>query len=889
MVRLRASLVALGLTWLALDGCQSPPPTKAQCTTGQFSLTASFDGGVMGECTVIDTSHVELALAPEDEPINPSPWYSFQVSGNGTLTIELDYGAHIHRYPPKISRDGHAWRTLGPITGNPGHRYRFTVEVDGRLLVSAQENHTTQWYDDWAAGLLERYPGIERTRIGHSAEGRPLWAFATRHGAPNTVLLVGRQHPPEVSGAIAMRHFVERLLTHLPTDSDGCLDAPCRFHKETNVVFVPLVNPDGVNRGHWRHNLRGIDINRDWGPFTQPETRAIEALIDRLAETSIVRGFLDFHSTNRNVFYIQAPGFRTSPADFGDTWLAHARERGVYEFEPAPRYTTTLATAKNYMHKRFGVPAITYELGDETNRAAIRQSSNHFADTFVETLYPYGPLYDVVIKGGRIVDGSGAEPFTGDLAIRGDRIVRVERSGAAQMEDAAGEVIDATGLVVSPGFIDPHTHTQDDLADTERALNEPYLRQGVTTVFIGNDGGGLPYLEQVDALDAEGLGTHVGLWVGHGLLRERVVGTKDRPATTGELDTMAQLVTASVEAGALGLSTGLFYAPGSYADTEEVTVLARAAAVAGGRYDSHIRDESDYTMGLQAAVDEVIRIATDAQVPAHIAHIKTLGASVHGQAAAIIEKIATARSNGAAITADQYPWLASGTRLSNALLPRWVQSGGRERMLAQLTGVREGDELFQAMAVNLKRRGGAAKLVVSGVSALRGKTLADIALDAGQHPLFAAIDIIREGDPAVASFVMIEADVEAFMRQPWVMTGSDGSQGHPRKYGSFPRKFRKYVRDKGILTLPEFVHRSTQLTARTFGLCDRGRLAPGYVADIAVWDPETYRSRATYERPAEYADGVVHLWVSGTPTLRNGALTGVNGGYPLRREDCGSE
>jgi len=489
---------------------------------------------------------------------------------------------------------------------------------------------------------------------------------------------------------------------------------------------------------------------------------------------------------------------------------------------------------------------------------------------------------DTLIVGGMIVDGSGADPRPGIIGISGDTIVIV---GDAD-NISATRTINAQGLIVSPGFIDPHTHADADLASSKTSINEAYLRQGVTTVFIGNDGGGGSVAVVRSALEQSGIGTNAGLWSGHGALRNAVVGETNRIATDVELAEMKLRLGNDMKAGALGLSTGLFYAPGSYASTDEIVSLAKVAAAYGGVYESHIRDESNYSIGLVNAIKELIEISERAAIPAHIAHIKALGPAVHGQSKTVIELIRSARDQGLKITADQYPWLASGTRLSNALIPRSVMDGGVERMRARLRESSLVAEMRPQMLANLKRRGGASAILITGDSPYRGKTLKELAEEADMDTLEKAIEIILAGDPAIASFMMLQDDVERLLVEPWVVTGSDGSSGHPRKYGSFPKKYQDYTVKKNLLSISKFVRQSSALTAEIFGLCKRGRLAIGFKADVSIWDPDEYQSKASYEYPTELAMGVVHLLINGELVIQNRKLIGIRHGKVVGPFEC---
>jgi N-acyl-D-aspartate/D-glutamate deacylase len=485
---------------------------------------------------------------------------------------------------------------------------------------------------------------------------------------------------------------------------------------------------------------------------------------------------------------------------------------------------------------------------------------------------------DLLIRGGTVYTGSGP-PFTGDVAIAGDRILAVGR----RLPGAAKRVIDARGMIVAPGFIDPHTHVGEDLAsgDPRTRLIPAFLMQGVTTAFIGSDGGGDPDLARVlGGAAARPVGINYAAYVGFGAVRQQVMGAANRPPTASELERMRSLVAGAMCQGALGLSTGLFYAPQSFARTGEVVALAREAGRRGGTYDSHLRDESSYTIGLAAAVDEAIAIGREARIPVNISHIKALGVDVHGQAPAIVAKVESARRAGQAVTADQYPWSASGTSLAASLVPLWAQDGGRAKLLERLDDPALAGRLRSDMIENLRRRGGAASLLVTD-GALSGRTLADIAKARGEEPVAAAVAVIRQGDPAVASFNQVEPDIKAFMRRPWVMTGSDASTGHPRTFGSFARKYARYVAAERVLTLRQFIERSSTLAADTFRLDGRGRLKAGAFADVVVFDPGRYAARATYAKPALTAAGVATVLVNGILAVDRGVLTGKAGGRAL--------
>ncbi|MES2056466.1 MAG: amidohydrolase family protein [Pseudomonadota bacterium] len=477
---------------------------------------------------------------------------------------------------------------------------------------------------------------------------------------------------------------------------------------------------------------------------------------------------------------------------------------------------------------------------------------------------------DVLIRGGTVYTGSDA-PFVGDVAISGDRIRVVD----AHANVTAKRVIDATGMIVAPGFIDPHTHIGDALVarDPGTRLIPAFLMQGVTTAFIGNDGGGDPDVAKVlGSVAVKPVGINFAAYVGFGALRSKVVGAADRAPTAAELAQMKALTATAMCQGAMGLSTGLFYAPQSFSRTDEVVAIAAEAGRHGGIYDSHIRDESSYTVGLAAAIDEAITIGREGKLPVHISHIKALGVDVQGQAAAIIAKVEAARSAGQDVTADQYPWSASGTSLTASLIPLWAQDGGRAALLKRFDDPKLAGKLRTGMTETLRKRGGAASLLITE-GQFKGRTLADIAKARKEDPLTAAIAVIRIGDPSVASFNQIEPDIAAFMKQPWVMTGSDASTGHPRVYATYARKYAKYVVADKVLTLREFIERSSALAADTFHLEGRGHLKPGAFADLVVFDPKSYAPRATYEQPTLLTVGVRTVLVNGVLAVDNGVLT----------------
>ena len=495
------------------------------------------------------------------------------------------------------------------------------------------------------------------------------------------------------------------------------------------------------------------------------------------------------------------------------------------------------------------------------------------------------PPVDVVIRGGTIYTGADAPPLTGDVEIAGQRIVYV---GPARGTPAA-QVIEAKGRIVAPGFIDAHTHPDTYLrsADPAVRVNLPWLAQGVSTIVTGVDGFGTPDVAADAAkLEAAGIGTNTVPFAGFGAIRGRVLGMAARAPTDVELAREKALAAKAMCEGALGISAGLFYPPQSFAKTDEVIAVTREAGLRGGMYDTHQRDESNYSIGLINSTKEAIEIGRQAGTPVHFAHLKALGVDVQGKAPELIATIDAARRAGQEVTADQYPWLASGSSVDASLVPSWAVDGGFDRMLARFDDPATMARLRPEMVENLRRRGGKESiLLTAGGQPWTGKTLGQMATLWKLDPIDAAIRILRAGPKGVgiASFNMADRDVDLIMRQPWVVTSSDGSDGHPRQYATFPQKYQVYVRQRKVISLADFIRRSTGLTADMYRLAGRGYLQPGKFADVVVFDPATYAPRATYMNPRVASVGVTALFVNGRLALRDGAATGVLAGHVLLR------
>jgi N-acyl-D-amino-acid deacylase len=488
------------------------------------------------------------------------------------------------------------------------------------------------------------------------------------------------------------------------------------------------------------------------------------------------------------------------------------------------------------------------------------------------------PRADLLIRGGTVYDGVSEAGRRVDVAVRGDTVLLIGDAGRM----SAARTIDATGMIVAPGFVDPHTHSDDDLAspDRERRFMANHLMQGVTTIVVGNDGGGPPELGQrFEAIRAGGAGANVAAFVGFGAVRRRILGEVDRAPNAAELAAMRALVATAMCEGALGLSAGLYYAPQSFARTAEVIALAREAAARDGIYETHLRDEGSGALGLMAALEEALEIGRTAGLPVHIAHIKALGVAAHGQAPAAIARIDDARRSGLRVSADHYPWTASGTRLT-ALVPGWALDGGRDALRARIADAAIFPRLEVEVAAQIVRRGGPDAILLTGGDH-RGQRLDALARSWSVTPAAAALRVIAAGDAPIASFNMRDSDLLAFRAQPWVVTGSDASAGHPRRFGSFARAWRLYVRERSLLSPGRFIRRSSGLTAELFGLGPRGTLRSRGPADLVVFAPAAFAEGADYGDPTALATGVRLVLVNGAVAVDQGRPTGALAGRPL--------
>jgi dihydroorotase/N-acyl-D-amino-acid deacylase len=493
----------------------------------------------------------------------------------------------------------------------------------------------------------------------------------------------------------------------------------------------------------------------------------------------------------------------------------------------------------------------------------------------------------ILIQRGMIVDGVGKPAFQRDVMVEGERIVDVGTFPQAQ----ADVVIEAEGRMVCPGFIDIHNHAHDEAEGG--ILKIPFadnmLRQGVTTLIAGNCGGSpLPvgeHLEQVESLDIR---MNYGLLAGHGSVRREVMGTIQRSSTEEERAQMKALLEHAMEEGAFGMSTGLAYIPGAYADTEEVVELASVVARRGGIYASHLRNEG--TEGMNA-VREAIRIAREADIPVEISHLKLWGKNVWGRTEALLGEIENARSAGLDVTADQYPYTAGYTGLGY-LAPGWAFSEGK--LKERLADPKEAARIRACVAQKLEEIGGAERIlfaICKEQPEFEGKRLTEAADIMGKSALDAVMTLLPENGISAIYFAMQEEDVRELMRHPAVMIGTDGhlrkfsvGVAHPRNYGTFPRVLGRYSRDQGSFDQVEAVRKMTSMPADKLGLWDRGRIARGKIADITIFDPERVIDRATFEDGHRYSEGIETVLVGGRIAVQGGETTLGSYGRVLRKD-----
>jgi len=504
-----------------------------------------------------------------------------------------------------------------------------------------------------------------------------------------------------------------------------------------------------------------------------------------------------------------------------------------------------------------------------------------------------GPVhYDVLIQGGTIVDGSGTAAYAGDIAVNGDTIVEIgELAGAT-----ATRVIDASGQVVSPGFIDLHTHADRNIRNNPGAEN--YLFQGVTTMLVGNCGNSPVRLDEYfQSVEGVGIAPNLGMLIGHNAVRAEVMGNDNRAPTDDELAGMKGLVKAAMDAGAFGMSTGLIYLPGTYSETGEVVALARVVAKDGGIYASHIRNEFNL---ITDAITEAITVGREAGLPVQISHFKVADNTMWGDSTVTLGLVAAARDEGLDVTVDQYPYTAASTGLIN-VIPAWARAGSHADFQARLDDPETRAKIkadTMAILYGARAAGDLSRITVASFPShpeYAGKTMAEVTQMNGREPTIengaeVAMEILYEGGGSAIYHMMVEEDVRRIMQAPFTSIASDGSAvtfgenvPHLRNYGTFPRVLRKYVREEGLLDLEQAIHKMTAMPANRIGLETRGRLAKGMIADISIFDPETVRDNDDWAEPHHYATGFSHVLVGGTPVISDGERTDAFPGRVLKR------
>jgi N-acyl-D-amino-acid deacylase len=501
------------------------------------------------------------------------------------------------------------------------------------------------------------------------------------------------------------------------------------------------------------------------------------------------------------------------------------------------------------------------------------------------------PAFDLVIRNGRIVDGTGSPWYRADVAVRGDTIARI----APRIDAPATRTIDAAGKVVSPGFIDLHTHARRGIIQVPTVDN--YVRQGVTTIMEGPDGSSpVPIKPFLDRVAATRVTPNFGMFVGQGSIRDQVIGPVNRKATPDEIEKMRGLVRQAMEQGAFGLSSGLFYVPGTFTPTAEVVELAKIAGQMGGIYISHMRDEAG---GVLDSVRETIEIGEKGGLPTQITHHKIIGKKNWGRSVDTLKLVDEARARGVDATIDQYPYTASSTSIQAALMPAWALEGGRDEVLKRLRTASMRSELQkETTRIILEERGGGDPNNVQLARcdwdpSLAGKRLGEVTKGRGLEPTVenaaeTALWIVEKGGCAGIFHAIDEDDLQRILRHPATMIGSDGevpifgeASPHPRSYGTFVRVLGRYVRDLKVIPLEDAVRKMAAFPAQRIGLADRGVLREGMKADIAIFDPNTVRDLATFERPHQYAEGVTQVIVNGQVAFDDGRMTAARPGRIL--------
>lgn len=531
---------------------------------------------------------------------------------------------------------------------------------------------------------------------------------------------------------------------------------------------------------------------------------------------------------------------------------------------------------------------------------------------------------DLKFINAKIIDGTGSPWMKGEVGVTNGKISAIGRS----LPGDAAEVIDLGGKVLSPGFVDVHTH--DDMAVLRDSTHKPKLLQGVTSVVLGNCGfgaspvgsgrekdlqryaspvlGPLPeapkwtsFSEYLDTLDQNPASLNAVSQIAHGALRIAVMGFEDRPATQAEIERMCAMVTEAMEAGAIGISFGLLYAPGCYAERRELVAVAAASARMGGILNCHIRTEGD---SLLTSLDEVMDIAEAANSPLHISHLKVIGLKNWGTISEALDRIEARRQTGLDVTCDIYTYTAGSSTLMS-VLPPWVSSGTGQDVLARLADPVSRERIKRDMEGslpgwdNFSLMLGWERVVISGVStdanrALEGRDMASIAADRGQHPVDCMLDLLGEESAQITMILhqMSDEDVKSVLRSDFAMVGSDGipletGKVHPRHYGTFPRMIAHYVRQHKIMSVEHAIRKMTSISAQRFGLRQRGLIAEGAFADLIVFDENEFEDRATFDEPRRFPAGLNHVFVNGKLVADAGTISAERPGRLIRHRGCG--
>lgn len=500
--------------------------------------------------------------------------------------------------------------------------------------------------------------------------------------------------------------------------------------------------------------------------------------------------------------------------------------------------------------------------------------------------------YDVLILNGTVYDGKGGEPIQTDIAVKDSMIVALgDLSG-----EKAIKIIDASGLAVSPGFIDMHTHIEPIME-----LNDckSHVTQGVTTALGGPDGSSpYPLKPYMDSLMQKGIGMNVGYLVGHNTVRRNIMELENRAPTEEELKAMEAEIDSAMKDGAFGISTGLKYLPGAFSKVDEVIALSKVASSYGGIYTSHLREEG---LGLFDAVTEAIQISEDASIPVVLTHHKAIGKPMWGKSSKTLAMVDSARAKGLNIKMDQYPYAASYTSIS-VLIPSWARAGGQDAFVERINNPVLRDSIKNGIVFNILNDRGGSDLdrvqfgKVEWAPELEGKTLKYWCEENGLEPSVEngadmVIQAQLNGGAGCVFHAMAEEDVENIMQHPFTMIGSDGrltkpgiGHPHPRGYGTFPRVLGHFVREKKILTLSEAIRKMTSIPAETLELTDRGLIQEGMKADITIFNPETVIDKATFEKPHQYSVGIEYVLVNGGLAVDNGEFKDIKSGIVIKKK-----